>query len=127
MLSISAHNSEKLKCTGFNSPPPPELAFQFINSSMALTRSQSLALDSWICQRLTRERAYSPVLKYNEGLWKSEYQAYDRLYDHHCEENIYPNQKFFCPIYSINSKASIWVIKKGQVNFKQTNHTTCLF
>jgi hypothetical protein len=24
------------------------------------------------CQRLTRERAYSPVLKYNEGLWKSQ-------------------------------------------------------
>ena len=23
-------------------------------------------------QRLTRERAYSPVLKYNEGLWKSQ-------------------------------------------------------
>ena len=27
---------------------------------------------SWECQRLTRERAYSPVLKYNEGLWKSQ-------------------------------------------------------
>jgi hypothetical protein len=24
------------------------------------------------CQRLTRERAYSPVLRYNEGLWKSQ-------------------------------------------------------
>ena len=40
-----------------------------------LTRSQSLALDDGngcSCQRLTRERAYSPVLKYNEGLWKSQ-------------------------------------------------------
>jgi hypothetical protein len=38
VLSISAHNSEKLKCTGFNSPPPPpELAFQFIYSSMGFT------------------------------------------------------------------------------------------
>ncbi len=25
-----------------------------------------------VCQRLTRERAYSPVLKYSEGLWKSQ-------------------------------------------------------
>ena len=42
-----------------------------------LTRPQSLALDDGngfdvCCQRLTRERAYSPVLKYNEGLWKSQ-------------------------------------------------------
>jgi hypothetical protein len=28
------------------------------------------------CQRLTRERAYSPVLKYNEGLWKSQGDIY---------------------------------------------------
>ena len=28
------------------------------------------------CQRLTRERAYSPVLKYNEGLWKSQPPAH---------------------------------------------------
>ena len=38
-----------------------------------LTRPQSLALD----QRLTRERAYSPVLKYNEGLWKSQPSEFD--------------------------------------------------
>ena len=35
VLSVSAqHNSEKLKCTGFNPPPPPGLAFQFTYSSM---------------------------------------------------------------------------------------------
>jgi hypothetical protein len=31
-----------------------------------------LSISDVCCQRLTRERAYSPVLKYNEGLWKSQ-------------------------------------------------------
>ena len=29
------------------------------------------------CQRLTREQAYSPALKCNEGLWKSQEQTED--------------------------------------------------
>jgi hypothetical protein len=47
-------------------------------TSISLTRPESLALDhgNGLVQRLTRERVYSPALKCNEGLWKSQGTSY---------------------------------------------------
>jgi hypothetical protein len=73
-------------------------------TALNLTRPQSLALDDFprcSCQRLTRERAYSPALKCNEGLWKS--QALNssnycfpppKMAENHTEVN------YLCKLYS---------------------------